>query len=788
MSIEDDKNLHPLVSERLPQFVRVQHPTLVAFLSAYYEWLDLRRDSGVILSPMALKDVVDIDTTMNQFVEMFKKEYLFGFPESLALSKETGNPVNTKNLLKNIKQFYKAKGTEKAYEFLFRILYDTSVEFYYPKTDILKLSSGRWVQNNYIRTSNTIGDSIYRAAGNTVVQKNKSGSIIATAKVINVTVYQKGNFTVAELLISGRNGTFRTETGIEFADGPDTFVEPKIYSVVSSVNILNGGSDYQVGDDVVFSPAVGDAGQKARGTVREVNSAGSIRSITIDDFGINYELTPSVAVSSRSGSGFSGTANIGALCQQAGFYSGSDGLLSSSKVLQDNHYYQNWSYVLKSEIVVDRYREIIRKLVHPVGTGMFGQVQIKRCLKEDIDNSITLMSYEVPLIGNYMPYTFYTFDNLGDWFKDPPKSGLTERYGYNPLYHDSVISAPGPYGPGNPISNEYRFRATEHSIPHPSITGHTGPEHDMPPFPENGESYWFTYDHPNKKVSGSHLVKVWSDQVQDFKNWNEWELLGNGESAVSEWLDQANGLVKNPLNCCHGFENWRSHESFKYASLKYNTQSAFRKISARSFFEMPMGQFFDCKDTKLGLGSDFPQIEFTYPLNGELIYGGYGSNVRERDIDAGGIEYWRGMGVKYNVKNPQSLSRLNLTGIRISLDSGRGVGTLKDGSILNSNFWFENILDGRHYLRAVFVDSDGKEYKDSEKNIMFYYQYEPPQTGVPATLGTGPSITNQYRREFVLDSGLNETDNRAPVNTQITTVYGKDTNNTLFNPDSLEQL
>jgi hypothetical protein len=123
--------------------VRVDHPTLVAFLSAYYEWLGLKRNDGKVLSPMAMHDIPDIDTTLDQFVEEFRTQYLLNFPESLAISKTTNQPVDPRRLMKNIKQFYLAKGTEKSYEFLFRILYDTSVEFYYPKTDILRSSSGR---------------------------------------------------------------------------------------------------------------------------------------------------------------------------------------------------------------------------------------------------------------------------------------------------------------------------------------------------------------------------------------------------------------------------------------------------------------------------------------------------------------------------------------------------------------------------------------------------------------------------------------------------------------------
>ena len=124
MSDINQRQLSSLVSNRLPEFIRVDHPTLVAFLEAYYEWLQLSDRGGKILSPMVLGDVIDVDNTLDDFLDEFKREYLLNFPEQLAISKATGKPVDVRKLVKNIKAFYRAKGTEKSYEFLFRILYD----------------------------------------------------------------------------------------------------------------------------------------------------------------------------------------------------------------------------------------------------------------------------------------------------------------------------------------------------------------------------------------------------------------------------------------------------------------------------------------------------------------------------------------------------------------------------------------------------------------------------------------------------------------------------------------
>jgi hypothetical protein len=725
MGIQEDRNLAGRIQERLPQFVQVDHPTLVAFLSAYYEWLDLRRNSGLIMSPMELGDVSDIDRTMDQFVEQFKKEYLFQFPDTLAVSKQTGLPVDTPLLLKNIKQFYKAKGTEKSYEFLFRIFYDTTVEFYYPKTDILRLSSGRWVQNNYLRVSNSLGDDIYKAAGNVVVQRDARGRVLATAKVIDVSVYQKGNFTVGELLITARNGTFRTGTlGFEFTDGSAKYKEVKIYSVVSSITISNGGSDYKVGDRVVFTPVVGDSGQRATAAVSEVTSTGEIRTIKIEDFGINYEVAPSITIDSQTGSGFSGSVTVGSICSSAGFYANSDGKLSSDKVLQDNHYYQNWSYVLKSEVVIDRYRELIRKLVHPVGTAMFGTVQVKRCLREDIDNATAIATYEIPFIGNYVPYTFYTFDNLEDWFVS---GGVTA--GYNPLVHDDLIRgiSLGKYNRGNPISNRVGFAAASDVLVDPDITGMTGPAYTDPP---SGDSFWFVYRHPNRKLYGDHLIKVWSDQVEDFITWQEWLLprVNGNEQIVASWIDEARQLEKNPASCCVGqdgavFPNqggssmrvhWRTHDSYKYALVSYDTSSDFRKIRTGSFFNMPRGEEFDCRSENLARPT-LPSVRVDSPLEGQVITVSPDPQARREDW-----QFYRLLDINYLVNFIQNAEFYKADAVKFTLDGKTQMFASLGGT---DTVQYNQVSDGRHTLVVELVDKYRRTIPGTRLQRNFFFQF-----------------------------------------------------------------
>jgi glucose/arabinose dehydrogenase len=56
-----------------------------------------------------------------------------------------------------------------------------------------------------------------------------------------------------------------------------------------------------------------------------------------------------------------------------GFWLDSAGFLSSDRKMQDNDYYQDFSYVVKSSVPVQSYREVLKKLVHPVGLKLFAE-------------------------------------------------------------------------------------------------------------------------------------------------------------------------------------------------------------------------------------------------------------------------------------------------------------------------------------------------------------------------------------------------------------------------------
>ena len=131
------ESLNHLISTQLPDFVRNQYPVFVTFLEKYYQFLDQDSQANNVL--LNAESFSDINRTLDIFVPKFKDQYAQHFPLTAQL--------DDRRLIKFIKQFYEAKGSEQAIELLFRILYNESAEFFYPSEQILRASDGIWIED-----------------------------------------------------------------------------------------------------------------------------------------------------------------------------------------------------------------------------------------------------------------------------------------------------------------------------------------------------------------------------------------------------------------------------------------------------------------------------------------------------------------------------------------------------------------------------------------------------------------------------------------------------------------
>lgn len=118
-------------------------------------------------------------------------------------------------------------------------------------------------------------------------------------------------------------------------------------------------------------------GNSANVAVDVANNAiglGAIRAITIKNFGIDY--TSATIDTSTTGDGNANVqAVISGLAVSDGVFLTDDGKISV-KILQDSLFYQDFSYVIRSGLVFNAYKELVKQSIHPAGLQFFGEILI----------------------------------------------------------------------------------------------------------------------------------------------------------------------------------------------------------------------------------------------------------------------------------------------------------------------------------------------------------------------------------------------------------------------------
>jgi hypothetical protein len=214
---------------------------------------------GLNASVTAAQYSRDIDETIERCIQSLRRELIPNIPDKLYL--ETDNlvesrEVDVRKFIKFIKQFYNSKGAEKSIQFLFRILFDSDVEIYYPKTDMLRVSDGKWSEDFVIRVnpsnpSETEESFTESYLGERIIGVD-SGATATIQSVVDVAI-AVGGLTL-ELRLNEINGTFENDEEIKVYSYAKTRSEQSIAVIrpcISSLNILDGGINYSIDDQII---------------------------------------------------------------------------------------------------------------------------------------------------------------------------------------------------------------------------------------------------------------------------------------------------------------------------------------------------------------------------------------------------------------------------------------------------------------------------------------------------------------------------------------------------------
>lgn len=400
-----EKILSPFIEEQFPSFVRTDYRKLVLLIKAYYEWMDGVGKPSYVVGNM--QTVSDIDSNAQEFYEHFKNTYLVSFPEELATN-ESGNKPNKTILLKKIRDFYGNKGTESAYRFLFRVLYDSDVEIYYPRKDILKASNGVWIEPKTIKTTSINGSSLFSYIGGEIRQYD-GNDLVAQAFIDNIIQYKFYGYDVTEVFLNNIVGDFSPNKTVVYSKTTSTAQETT-YSVLGQFFVDVPGTDYRIGDSVIVIDPSG-IGYSAK--VDQINLAGGIKKLSIVNSGLNYGGDVVVDVFNQNGAKNSRVLALSsAITEYPGYFSGNSGKASANKRIQDSDYYQVYSYVLRAKVSFDTYFETLKQIVHPAGTKMIGSVLVNAALENAISASSQATISQNPILGRYSPYSPRTFNDL----------------------------------------------------------------------------------------------------------------------------------------------------------------------------------------------------------------------------------------------------------------------------------------------------------------------------------------------------------------------------------------
>ncbi len=261
----------------------------------------------------------DIDYAFNNllfsgadYYTLMMKELMTNWPQTFASPTEE---ISKAIIGRNIKDFYRSKGTEDSIKFIFRILFGEEATVFKPADKILSLNDGRWVINYTL-----------------VVVKDAEDDILSAENRVIYSVANSDYFAYVES------------------------VEESGSNAILTLSQVFG--DFEFGDSI--------SGTLESGETFECSIVTSLAQIE------EYTNTRGILNGGQQAPVPSGHTSWDEDGMEALALEEAD--LDSSDRVQDSNYYQLFSYVIRSRVDESNYdqmSETLKKLVHPAGFKLF---------------------------------------------------------------------------------------------------------------------------------------------------------------------------------------------------------------------------------------------------------------------------------------------------------------------------------------------------------------------------------------------------------------------------------
>ena len=260
----------------LPEFVQNDYDKFVTFIEKYYEFMD---SDGNPANLLLNKDYHDIDELEDAELNKRAEELAYHFPQIVQTDRKT--------LLKNIKNIYESKGSQRSIKAYFKLLYNEEVEIYYPSKNILRTSDGVWIDeisarvisgyNEYevLDLNGRAVDIKYWKYNGSINQLETVEAIVQSSRKIAYTSPQ-----LYELVLD-------LPPGITEIPGPGAGAAATVTvsgGIIISLELTDGGLQYTASPEVVLAGAGTGTGFRAQAIVDN----GTITSVAIVNGGSGY--------------------------------------------------------------------------------------------------------------------------------------------------------------------------------------------------------------------------------------------------------------------------------------------------------------------------------------------------------------------------------------------------------------------------------------------------------------------------------------------------------------------
>lgn len=352
--LKTDEKLPPKASNSLPEFFQEEFPTFQKFIDLYYRYMS-RRSEGY----KGMSTIADIDEIGRKYLSAFYKMYAKDMPEFPY--------IGMADFIRNSRSFYVSRGSEDSFRFLFKIMFGEELEFKYPKENIFAGSIGKWNQPVSIYVEIEQGTLTEEIIGRKLLIKaldeSTSSFIVKSIKELSPSIFEVevDNFIRQNVVDGATVFAFLDSQTLQYK------VKGKIRSGVNRFTVINPGVGFLVGQVYSVMSPEGEITFRITST----NEMDGIKQIEFINFA-------GVASSGFTENIKSATIQfeLGTVNTYTGYYENTDGFLSNQSKLEDNYFYQIFSYVIKSKVSRELYIDLIDKILHPTGLISFSEYEV----------------------------------------------------------------------------------------------------------------------------------------------------------------------------------------------------------------------------------------------------------------------------------------------------------------------------------------------------------------------------------------------------------------------------